>query len=67
MKAGGTQIVATYVFWIPHEEVEGQFDWSSHRDLRKFVELCAKHGLYVYPRIGPWAHGEVRCKQNRFN
>ena len=60
MKAGGVQIVATYLFWIHHEEVEGQFDWSGQRDLRKFVELCARHGLYVYPRIGPWAHGEVR-------
>ena len=60
MKAGGIQIVSTYVFWIHQEEVEGQFDWSGRRDLRSFVELCAKHGMYVYPRIGPWAHGEVR-------
>ena len=28
MKAAGVSIVATYVFWIHHEEVEGQFDWS---------------------------------------
>ena len=60
MKAGGIQIVSTYVFWIHHEEVEGEFDWSGRRNLREFVQLCAKHGLYVYPRIGPWAHGEVR-------
>ncbi len=60
MKAGGIQIVSTYVFWIHQEEEEGRFDWSGRRDLRRFVELCAKHGLYVYPRIGPWAHGEVR-------
>jgi beta-galactosidase len=60
MKAAGVQIVATYVFWIHHEEIEGQFDWSGRRDLRHFVELCAKHGMYVYPRIGPWDHGEVR-------
>ncbi len=60
MKAGGVQIVATYVFWIHQEEVEGKFDWSGQRDLRRFVELCAKHGMYVYPRIGPWAHGEAR-------
>lgn len=60
MKAAGVEIVSTYVFWIHHEEIEGQFDWRGQRDLRRFVELCAKHGLYVYPRIGPWAHGEVR-------
>jgi len=60
MKAGGIDIVATYVFWIHHEEVEGQFDWSGNRDLRSFAQLCAKYGLYCYPRLGPWAHGEAR-------
>src|ERR1039458_4134511 len=28
MKAAGVNIVATYVIWIHHEEIEGQFDWS---------------------------------------
>ncbi|MGA2351143.1 MAG: beta-galactosidase [Terracidiphilus sp.] len=60
MKASGVQVVATYVFWIHHEEIEGQFDWSGQRNLRKFAELCAKHNMLLYPRIGPWAHGEVR-------
>ncbi len=60
MKAGGIQIISTYVFWIHHEEVEGQFDWTGQRNLRRFVELCAKNGMYVWIRIGPWDHGEVR-------
>jgi beta-galactosidase len=60
MKAAGVQIVASYIFWIHHEEIQGQFDWSGDRDLRQFVELCGKHGMYVYLRIGPWAHGEAR-------
>jgi hypothetical protein len=60
MKAGGIRIISTYVFWIHHEEIEGQFDWSGQRDLRHFVELAAKHGLYVWVRIGPWDHGEAR-------
>ncbi len=60
MKAGGVQIIATYIFWIHHEEIEGQFDWSGQKDLRTFVELCGRLGLYVFPRIGPWVHGEVR-------
>ena len=60
MKAGGVDIVATYVFWIHHEEVEGQFDWSGQRDLRRFVELCGRHGMYAWVRVGPWAHGESR-------
>jgi beta-galactosidase len=60
MKSAGVNVVATYVIWLHHEEVEGQFDWSGDRDLRRFTELCAKHHLKVYVRIGPWAHGEVR-------
>ena len=60
MKAGGIQIISSYVFWIHHEEVEGQFDWTGQRNLRLFAQLCAKHGMYFYPRIGPWDHGEVR-------
>ncbi|HUI11409.1 MAG TPA: beta-galactosidase [Bacteroidota bacterium] len=60
MKAGGVSIVSTYIFWIHHEEVEGRFDWSGERDLRAFVRLCNRLGLCVYPRIGPWAHGEAR-------
>lgn len=60
MKAAGVQIVSTYVFWIFQEEEEGQFDWSGRRNLRRFVELCRKNGMYVWLRIGPWDHGEVR-------
>jgi hypothetical protein len=60
MKADGIEIIATYIFWIHHEEVEGQFDWSGNRSLRDFVAACRRHGLYVLARIGPWCHGEVR-------
>ena len=60
MKAAGVEIVSAYVIWIHHEEIEGQFDWSGRKDLRAFAQLCARHGLYFYPRIGPWSHAEVR-------
>jgi hypothetical protein len=60
MKAAGVQIVSTYVIWIHHEQNENVWDWSDQRDLRKFAELCGKHGMYLYPRIGPWAHAETR-------
>lgn len=60
MKAGGVNIVATYVFWIFHEEEEGVFDWSENRNLRHFVDLCAKLELPLILRIGPFCHGEVR-------
>jgi hypothetical protein len=60
MKAAGVQVVSSYVIWIHHEEVQGQFDWTGDRDLREFVRLCGKHDLLVVVRIGPWAHAEVR-------
>lgn len=60
MKAGGVDIVATYVFWIHHEEVEGNWDWSGQRNLRAFVEAARDVGLTVVVRCGPWCHGEVR-------
>ncbi|OGV55061.1 MAG: hypothetical protein A2X45_11255 [Lentisphaerae bacterium GWF2_50_93] len=60
IKAGGIEIVPTYVFWIHHEEEEGVFDWTGRRDLRRFVELCKKHGLWVIVRMGPFCHGEAR-------
>jgi len=60
MKAGGVDIVSTYVFWIHHEEIEGQFDWSGSRNLRHFIQLCHETGLKAFVRCGPWDHGEVR-------
>ena len=60
MKAGGVDIVATYVFWIHHEEIEGQWDWSGPRALKKFLETCNELGLKAIVRCGPWCHGEVR-------
>ena len=60
MKMGGINVIATYVFWIHHEEEEGVFDFEGCRNLRKFIELCKMHGLYVILRVGPFDHGEVR-------
>jgi len=60
MKAGGVNIIATYIFWNYHEEEEGIFNWSENRNLRHFVDLCAKHELPLILRIGPFCHGEVR-------
>lgn len=60
MKAGGIDIVASYVFWIHHEEEEGIWDWSGQRSLREFVRLCGELGLLFVVRAGPWSHGEAR-------
>ncbi|WP_110931875.1 beta-galactosidase [Paenibacillus bouchesdurhonensis] len=60
MKASGINILATYIFWNHHEEIEGVYNWQGNRNLRKFIELCQHSGLYVILRIGPFCHGEVR-------
>ncbi|HTH13508.1 MAG TPA: beta-galactosidase, partial [Spirochaetia bacterium] len=60
IQAGGVNLVSTYVFWNHHEEVQGEFEWSGRKDLRRFLELCALRGLKAIVRIGPFCHGEVR-------
>lgn len=60
MKAGGITVIATYLFWIYHEETEGEWNFSGDNDIRRFLELCDKHSMKVVLRIGPWAHGEAR-------
>lgn len=60
IKACGLDTVSTYMFWNYHEPLPGQFDFSENNDIRKFVQLCFKHGMRVILRIGPYAHGECR-------
>jgi len=60
IKAGGIDVVATYIHWNVHEEIEGEFDWTGDRDLKRFVELANSIGLKVIVRIGPFGHGEMR-------
>lgn len=59
MKAGGVTVISTYLFWILHEEREGEFNFAGDRDIRKFLSLCEKNEMLVLLRIGPWCHGEV--------
>lgn len=60
MRAGGVQVVASYVIWNHHEPTEGGWRWDGQRDLARFVALAAQAGLLVYLRPGPWVHAEVR-------
>lgn len=60
MKAGGINVIATYVFWNLHEEKEGQFVWTGDKALRRFIELCKQNNIYALVRVGPFCHGEIR-------
>ena len=59
MRAGGITIIATYCFWIHHEQTEGQWDWSGNKNLRQFLQICKEENMPVVLRIGPFCHGEV--------
>lgn len=60
MKAGGIDIVASYVLWNHHEEHEGEFNFSGRCNIREFIDICEKLKMPFFLRIGPWAHGEAR-------
>ncbi|WP_297081647.1 beta-galactosidase [uncultured Demequina sp.] len=60
MRSGGVDVVATYLVWVLHEEVEGRLRWDGPRDIRAFVETARRVGLEVVLRVGPWVHGETR-------
>ena len=60
MKAGGVDIVSSYVIWIHHEEIENEWQWTGERNLRAFVETVRDTGLTMFLRVGPWVHAEVR-------
>jgi len=60
VKAAGVDIVSSYVIWRYHEPLHGQFNWSARLDLRRFLQLCQRHDLRAFVRVGPWVHAEVR-------
>lgn len=60
MKAAGLEVISSYLFWIHHEFEEGKFDFSGDCDIKYFLSLCKKHGMYVSLRIGPWITAECR-------
>ncbi len=60
LKAGGINVIATYVFWALHEPHEGDYRWDGNLDLHHFLELCKKHNMWTIVRIGPFCHGEMR-------
>ena len=59
MKAGGLNTVSAYVLWNHFEPDPGVFDFTGNRDLRRFVQLCQKHNMFVWLRAGPFCNAEV--------
>ncbi|XP_023523717.1 beta-galactosidase 16-like isoform X1 [Cucurbita pepo subsp. pepo] len=57
-KAGGIDVIQTYVFWNIHEPQQGTYDFSGGRDIVKFLKEVQAQGLYACLRIGPFIEAE---------
>ena len=60
MKAGGLDVVSSYIVWEHIEEVQGTMNFSDNRNVTAFLAEAQAAGLAVALRIGPWVHGECR-------
>lgn len=58
MKRTGANLVTTYIPWNWHEPIEGKQRWAGDADLRRFIELCTKHGLFIVVKPGPYCCAE---------
>ncbi len=57
-KALGMNTLCVYVFWNIHEQKMDEFDFTDNNDLRAFVKLAQKNGMYVIVRPGPYVCAE---------
>jgi hypothetical protein len=53
-KLAGLNTIETPVFWNRHEARPGKFDFTGDNDLRHFVDLVGKAGLYCILGLGPF-------------
>lgn len=64
LKANGMDTVATYIPWVWHELPNGKIDVTGEthpqRNLVAFIDLCARKGLNVIARPGPFVMAEMK-------
>ncbi|CAL8346056.1 unnamed protein product [Arctogadus glacialis] len=58
MKACGLNTLTTYVPWNLHEPERGMFNFQDQLDLKAYICLAAKLGLWVILRPGPYICAE---------
>ncbi|MDW5267722.1 MAG: beta-galactosidase [Edaphobacter sp.] len=57
VKAMGFNTVSAYLFWNYFETKQGEFDFvTENRNLEGFIQLCHKHGMWIYLRPGPYVN-----------
>ncbi|MFH1006474.1 MAG: beta-galactosidase [Candidatus Latescibacterota bacterium] len=63
IKGAEMPMVASYIPWSFHERIRGDFDFTGRRDpkanLKGFLDLVHKTGLYFMARSGPVCLGEI--------
>lgn len=63
LKAAGMNTVASYIPWVIHEQIEGDFDldgkYKEQYNLNKFLDLVLANDLYFIPRPGPYTMAEM--------
>ncbi len=55
-KLAGFNLIETPVFWNRHEPRPGKFDFTGDNDLRYFVDLIGKAGMYCKLGVGPYVN-----------
>ncbi|CAB3986419.1 beta-galactosidase-1 2, partial [Paramuricea clavata] len=58
LKALGLNTVETYVPWNLHQPTPGNFNFGGNADIKAYIELAQKLGLYVIVRPGPYICAE---------
>lgn len=53
-KNAGLNTIETPVFWNRHEPRPGRFEFTGENDLRHFIDLVGKAGMYCILGIGPY-------------
>jgi hypothetical protein len=53
-RMAGLNCIETPIFWNRHETRPGRFDFVGENDLRHFVDLVGKAGMYCILGIGPY-------------
>lgn len=53
-KLCGFNTIVTSAIWQVHEPRPGQYDFESGADLRHFLELCQRAGVYCIVKLGPY-------------
>ncbi len=55
-KLAGFNLIESPVFWNRHEPRSGRLDFTGENDLRHFVDLIGKAGLYCSLGVGPYVN-----------